>query len=53
MSQILYITNIQIDFGVLSTLKAECEKSSIHRPLIVTDQGVKACLLYTSDAADE
>ena len=42
MSQILYITNIQIDFGVLSTLKAECEKSSIHRPLIVTDQGVKA-----------
>jgi 4-hydroxybutyrate dehydrogenase len=42
MSQILYITNIQIDFGVLSTLKAECEKASIHRPLIVTDQGVKA-----------
>jgi len=42
MSQILYITNIQIDFGVLSTLKAECEKSSIHLPLIVTDQGVKA-----------
>ena len=42
MSQILYITNIQIDFGVLSTLKAECEKSSIYRPLIVTDQGVKA-----------
>jgi 4-hydroxybutyrate dehydrogenase len=42
MSQILYLTNIQIAFGVLSTLKAECEKSSIHRPLIVTDQGVKA-----------
>lgn len=42
MSQILYLTNIQIDFGVLSTLKAECEKATIHRPLIVTDQGVKA-----------
>lgn len=42
MSQILYLTQIQIDFGVLSNLKAECEKSSIHRPLIVTDPGVKA-----------
>jgi 4-hydroxybutyrate dehydrogenase len=42
MAQILYLTNIQIDFGVLSTLAAECEKANIHRPLIVTDQGVKA-----------
>ncbi len=42
MPQILYLTNIQIDFGVLSTLAAECEKAHIHRPLIVTDQGVKA-----------
>jgi alcohol dehydrogenase class IV len=42
MAQILYITNIQIDFGVLSTLAAECEKANIKRPLIVTDQGVKS-----------
>ena len=42
MAQILYLTNIQIDFGVLSTLATECEKANIHRPLIVTDQGVKA-----------
>jgi alcohol dehydrogenase class IV len=42
MAQILYLTNIQIDFGVLGTLAAECEKANIRRPLIVTDQGVKA-----------
>nr|WP_315226466.1 iron-containing alcohol dehydrogenase [uncultured Limnohabitans sp.] len=42
MAQILYLTNIQIDFGVLSTLGAECEKANIKRPLIVTDPGVKA-----------
>ncbi|MGI9151872.1 MAG: iron-containing alcohol dehydrogenase [Limnohabitans sp.] len=42
MAQILYLTNIQIDFGVLSTLGAECEKAGMHRPLIVTDPGVKA-----------
>ncbi len=42
MAQILYLTNIQIDFGVLATLGAECEKTNIKRPLIVTDQGVKA-----------
>ena len=42
MAQILYLTNIQIDFGVLSTLGAECEKANIKRPLIVTDAGVKA-----------
>ena len=42
MAQILYLTNIQIDFGVLATLGAECEKANIKRPLIVTDPGVKA-----------
>jgi alcohol dehydrogenase class IV len=42
MAQILYLTNIQIDFGVLATLGVECEKANIKRPLIVTDQGVKA-----------
>lgn len=42
MAQIFYLTQIQIDFGVLSTLAAECEKANIRRPLIVTDPGVKA-----------
>jgi hypothetical protein len=42
MAQILYITNIQIDFGVLAQLQAECERVGIQRPLIVTDAGVKA-----------
>jgi hypothetical protein len=42
MAQILYLTQIQIDFGVLSTLAAECDKAHIQRPLIVTDPGVKA-----------
>jgi len=42
LAQILYITNILIDFGVLSQLQAECERVGIRRPLIVTDAGVKA-----------
>ena len=42
MAQILYLTQIQIDFGILNTLGAECEKANIQRPLIVTDAGVKA-----------
>jgi alcohol dehydrogenase class IV len=42
MANILYITSIQIDFGVLSTLAEECAKAGIRRPLIVTDPGVTA-----------
>ncbi len=42
MSFINYVTQIQIDFGALSLLKAECERVGIGRPLIVTDAGVKA-----------
>lgn len=42
MAQILYITNILIDFGTLAQLPVECERASIRRPLIVTDAGVKA-----------
>ena len=42
MSNIFYITQIQIDFGALALLKAECERVGIQRPLIVTDAGVKA-----------
>jgi alcohol dehydrogenase class IV len=42
MSFINYVTQIQIDFGAISLLKAECERVGITRPLIVTDTGVKA-----------
>ena len=42
MAEILYITAIKIDFGILTTLAAECNKAHIQRPLIVTDAGVKA-----------
>ena len=42
MSFINYVTQIQIDFGALQLLKAECERVGITRPLIVTDPGVKA-----------
>jgi len=42
MSFINYVTQIQIDFGALALLKAECERVGIQRPLIVTDAGVKA-----------
>ncbi|NIC40555.1 iron-containing alcohol dehydrogenase [Aquabacterium sp. A08] len=42
MSQILYLTNIQIDFGALQRLASECERTGMRKPLIVTDPGVKA-----------
>lgn len=42
MPQILYVTNILIDFGALAQLKAECERCGMTRPLVVTDAGVKA-----------
>ena len=52
MAQILYITNILIDFGVLAHLQAECERVGIRKPLIVTDAGVKAAgLLAKVEAA--
>ena len=41
MSFINYVTQIQIDFGALQLLRAECERVGISRPLIVTDEGVK------------
>jgi len=51
LAQILYITNILIDFGVLSQLQAECERVGIRRPLIVTDAGVKAAGLLDKATA--
>jgi 4-hydroxybutyrate dehydrogenase len=42
MAHIQYITQIQMDFGVLKTLAAECAKAHIQRPLIVSDPGIRA-----------
>jgi 4-hydroxybutyrate dehydrogenase len=42
MAYIYYVTHIQFDHGAIATLKAECERVGIHRPMIVTDKGVRA-----------
>ena len=42
MALIYYITQIQFDFGASALLRQECERIGITRPLIVTDQGIKA-----------
>jgi len=42
MSTILYLTQIQFEFGAIACLPAECERVGIRRPLIVTDAGVRA-----------
>jgi 4-hydroxybutyrate dehydrogenase len=41
MAQILYVTNILIDYGALSQLPADCERIGMRHPLIVTDAGVR------------
>jgi 4-hydroxybutyrate dehydrogenase len=42
MAYIYYVTHIQFDHGAISTLKGECERVGIQRPMIVTDKGVRA-----------
>jgi len=42
MALIHYVTQIQFEFGAVKLLRQECVRVGIHRPLIVTDQGVKA-----------
>jgi alcohol dehydrogenase class IV len=42
MAFIYYVTQIQFDFGAVQLLKPECDRVGITKPLIVTDQGVKA-----------
>jgi alcohol dehydrogenase class IV len=42
MALIYYVTQIQFEFGAIALLKGECQRVGITRPLIVTDQGVKA-----------
>ncbi|HMS28126.1 MAG TPA: iron-containing alcohol dehydrogenase [Burkholderiaceae bacterium] len=42
MAYIYYLTHIQFEPGAIQLLKQECDRVGITRPLIVTDQGVKA-----------
>lgn len=42
MATILYLTQIQIDFGAVNLLPQECERTGIKKPLVVTDAGVRA-----------
>jgi 4-hydroxybutyrate dehydrogenase len=52
MAFINYVTQIQFEPGALQLLRQECDRIGIHRPLIVTDPGVKAAgiLQQTLDA---
>jgi hypothetical protein len=42
MARILYLTQIDIDYGAVRMLQAECERIGMRRPLVVTDAGVRA-----------
>lgn len=42
MALIQYLTQIQFEFGAVKLLSSECARIGIHRPLIVTDAGVRA-----------
>ena len=42
MALINYITQVQIDFGVLALLPQECARAGIRKPLVVSDVGVRA-----------
>ena len=42
MARIQYLTQIDIDFGAVALLAAECRRIGITRPLVVTDAGVRA-----------
>ena len=42
MARILYLTQIDIDFGAVRLLAAECQRVGMQRPLVVTDAGVRA-----------
>ncbi|MED5622018.1 iron-containing alcohol dehydrogenase [Ideonella sp. BN130291] len=42
MAFIYYLTQIQLDFGAVKLLPAECERVGMRKPLVVTDAGVRA-----------
>lgn len=41
MTRILYLTQIDLDFGVRRLLPDECMRLGMRRPLVVTDKGVR------------
>lgn len=42
MARILYLTQIDIDFGAIAGLAEECDRISMAKPMVVTDAGVRA-----------
>jgi alcohol dehydrogenase class IV len=42
MATISYLTTVQFDYGAIKTVSAECKRLGVSRPLIVTDQGIRA-----------
>ena len=42
MASIFYVTQIEFEFGAVKALASHCERLGIHRPLVVTDAGVRA-----------
>ncbi len=42
MARILYLTQIDLDHGAVRLLPAECARTGMKRPLLVTDAGVRA-----------
>ena len=42
MALINYITQVQLDYGVLALLPQECARAGIRKPLVVSDAGVRA-----------
>ena len=42
MARILYLTQIDIDEGVVQLLSGECRRIGMQKPLVVTDAGVRA-----------
>ena len=42
MARILYLTQIDIEFGAVALLPQECGRIGMQRPLVVTDAGVRA-----------
>ncbi len=42
MARILYLTQIEIDHGAVRCLPEECQRVGMHKPLVVTDPGVRA-----------
>ena len=42
MAYIQYLTQIHLDAGVVQRLREECQRVGIHKPLLISDAGVRA-----------